>query len=72
VTHDLPIDPALQSLLDASRAERDRRAANYPHVQRTAPHAAGRPLSPSTAAAAILLPTSNKADAVGDQLKEFV
>jgi len=48
VTHDLPIDPALQSLLDASRAERDRRAANYPHVQRTAPHAAGRPLSPPT------------------------
>jgi len=58
---DLIIDADLQSLLDASRAERERRNAPYPNLRRYTTD-----ISPPTASAAILLPTSNKADAVGN------
>ena len=34
MTHDLPIDAELQSLLDASRANVERRAALYPNLRR--------------------------------------
>lgn len=67
---ELIIDDDLQSMLDASRAEVNRRAAAYPHLRRTVPHAAGRPVQPPTPSAAITNPPARtNADGVGDPLE---
>jgi len=66
VTHDLPIDPALQSLLDASRANVERRAALYPNLRRYTAD-----ISPPTASGEILSPSSTELGAAGNYLEQI-
>ena len=62
---ELIIDAELQSLLDASRANVERRAALYPNLRRYTAD-----ISPPTASAAITNPPAcTYADGVGDLLR---
>jgi len=61
---ELIIDAELQSLLDASRANVERRAALYPNLRRYTAD-----ISPPTAFGEILSPSSTELDAVGNYLE---
>ena len=68
---ELIIDAELQSLLDASRAKAERRAAEYPHFQRAVPHAAGRPSTLPPTPREISIPTSTELGVSGNLIKEI-
>ena len=64
---ELIIDAELQSLLDASRANVERRAALYPNLRRYTAD-----ISPPTASAAMTTPPPASSDAVGNYFEGIV